>query len=87
MDGIRRPLPASDGATLGDFAVVGFLGRGGAGEVCRAEYILPKTPVALKVLHRGDDAGKARFAPHNGYIFVGRSVLGATASHESAEGR
>ena len=51
-----------DGAVVGDFAVVGFLGRGGSGEVYCAEHILLKTPVALKVLHRGDDAGKARFA-------------------------
>ena len=51
-----------DGATVGDFTVIGFLGRGGSGEVYRAEHKLLKTPIALKVLHRGDDAGKARFA-------------------------
>ncbi len=50
-----------DGATVGDFIVVGFLGRGGSGEVYRAEHRLLRTPVALKVLHRGDDAGRRRF--------------------------
>jgi len=56
------PAPMlEDGATVGDFTVVGFLGRGGSGEVYRAEHRLLKMPVALKVLHRGDEAGKARF--------------------------
>ena len=58
-----------DGATVGDFAVVGFLGRGGSGEVYRAEHRMLKTPVALKVLHRGDDAGKARFAREAEILF------------------
>ena len=56
------PAPMlEDGAAVGDFTVVGFLGRGGSGEVYRAEHRYLKTPVALKVLHRGDEAGKARF--------------------------
>ena len=56
------PAPMlEDGAVVGDFMVVGFLGRGGSGEVYRAEHRYLKTPVALKVLHRGDEAGKARF--------------------------
>jgi len=58
-----------DGATIGDFTVVGFLGRGGSGEVYRAEHRLLKTPVALKILHRNDDAGKARFAREAGILF------------------
>ena len=51
-----------DGATVGDFRIVGFLGRGGSGEVYRAEHGELKFPVAVKVLHRGDEVGKARFA-------------------------
>ena len=58
-----------DGATVGDFTVIGFLGRGGSGEVYRAEHRRLKTPVALKVLHRGDDAGKARFAREAEILF------------------
>lgn len=57
------PTPVlEDGAIIGDFTVVGFLGRGGSGEVYRAEHRLLKMPVALKVLYRADEAGKARFA-------------------------
>ncbi|MBQ5530613.1 MAG: serine/threonine protein kinase [Kiritimatiellae bacterium] len=56
------PPVLEDGAIVGDFTVVGFLGRGGSGEVYRAEHRLLKMPVALKVLYRGDEAGKARFA-------------------------
>ena len=51
-----------DGTTVGDFTVVGFLGRGGSGEVYRVEHKLLKTSAALKVLHRGDETSKARFA-------------------------
>lgn len=57
------PAPMlADGEIVGDYAIVGFLGRGGSGEVYRAEHRLLKMPVALKVLYRGDEAGKARFA-------------------------
>ena len=57
------PAPMlSDGATVGDFRIVGFLGRGGSGEVYRAEHRELKFPAAIKVLHRGDETGKARFA-------------------------
>ena len=57
------PAPMlSDGATVGDFRIVGFLGRGGSGEVYRAEHRELKFPAAIKVLHRGDEIGKARFA-------------------------
>jgi serine/threonine protein kinase len=56
------PAPMmSDGATVGDFKIVGFLGRGGSGEVYRAEHLELKFPAAIKVLHRGDETGKARF--------------------------
>ena len=56
------PTPVlEDGAIVDDFTVVGFLGRGGSGEVYRGEHRFLKTPVAIKVLHRGDEAGKARF--------------------------
>ncbi len=58
-----------DGAVVGDFTIIGFLGRGGSGEVYRAEYRLLNTPVALKVLHRGDDVGKARFAREAEILF------------------
>lgn len=57
------PAPMlSDGTAVGDFVVVGFLGRGGHGEVYRAEHRELKFPVAVKVLHRGDETGRARFA-------------------------
>ena len=57
------PAPMlSDGATVGDFRIVGFLGRGGSGEVYRAEHRELKFPAAIKLLHRGDETGKARFA-------------------------
>lgn len=55
------PPVLEDGAIVGDFTVVGFLGRGGSGEVYRGEHRFLKTPVAIKVLHRGDEAGKTRF--------------------------
>ena len=56
------PAPMlADGEIVGDYAIVGFLGRGGSGEVYRGEHRFLKTPVAIKVLHRGDEAGKARF--------------------------
>ena len=67
-DDTPEPL-LRDGATVGDYTVVGFLGRGGSGEVYRAEHRLLKTPVALKVLHRGDDAGKVRFAREAEILF------------------
>lgn len=64
------PTPVlEDGAIVGDFTVVGFLGRGGSGEVYRAEHRLLKMPVALKVLYRGDDVGKARFAREAEILF------------------
>ncbi len=56
------PAPMLDnGAVVGEFMVVGFLGRGGSGEVYRVEHRRLKTPAALKVLHRGDAAGEVRF--------------------------
>lgn len=67
-DDTPEPL-LRDGATVGDYTVVGFLGRGGSGEVYRAEHKLLKTPVALKVLYRGDDAGKLRFAREAEILF------------------
>ncbi len=58
-----------DGAVVGDFTIIGFLGRGGSGEVYRAEHRLLNTPVALKVLHRGDNVGKARFVREAEILF------------------
>jgi len=56
------PAPMlEDGAVVGEFAIVGFLGRGGSGEVYRGAHRRLKTPVAVKILHRGDAAGRARF--------------------------
>ena len=56
------PAPMlADGAVIGDYTIVGFLGRGGSGEVYRGEHRRLKTPVAVKILHRGDAAGRARF--------------------------
>ncbi len=61
VDGTPSPM-LSDGAVVGDFRVVGFLGRGGSGEVYRAEHRELGFAAALKVLHRGDESGKARFS-------------------------
>lgn len=56
------PAPMlEDGAVVGEFVIVGFLGRGGSGEVYRGAHRRLKTPVAVKILHRGDAAGRARF--------------------------
>lgn len=62
------PPMLPDGAMVGDFRIVGFLGRGGSGEVYRAEHRDLKFPVAVKVLHRGDEAGRARFAREAGML-------------------
>ncbi|MGN0852481.1 MAG: protein kinase [Kiritimatiellia bacterium] len=55
------PPMLSDGSIVGDFMIIGFLGRGGSGEVYRAEHRKLKFPAAVKVLHRGDETGAARF--------------------------
>lgn len=55
------PPMLSDGSVVGDFMIVGFLGRGGSGEVYRAEHRRLKFPAAVKVLHHGDETGAARF--------------------------
>lgn len=49
------------GTVVGDWRVLAFLGRGGSGEVYRAENTLLGTIGALKVLVRGDAKAKDRF--------------------------
>ena len=64
------PAPMlSDGTTVGEVIIVGFLGRGGSGEVYRVEHRLLKVPAALKILHRSDEIGKARFAREAEILF------------------
>lgn len=64
------PVPMlSDGTAVGEFIIVGFLGRGGSGEVYRVEHRLLKVPAALKILHRSDEIGKARFAREAEILF------------------
>ncbi len=55
-----KPLYAP-GTMVGDWKVLAFLGRGGSGEVYRAENILLGTTGALKVLVRGDAKSRDRF--------------------------
>ena len=55
-----KPLYVS-GTMVGDWKILAFLGRGGSGEVYRAENILLGTIGALKVLVRGDAKAKDRF--------------------------
>ena len=55
-----RPL-YEPGTVVDDWRVLAFLGRGGSGEVYRAENTLLGTIGALKVLVRGDAKAKERF--------------------------
>lgn len=65
---LRRHAPIGSGASLPDGARVGrwriaaFIARGGAGEVYRAVDDAIDRAAALKILHRTDDAARARFA-------------------------
>ena len=55
-----KPLHAP-GAMVGDWKILAFLGRGGSGEVYRAENTLLGSVGALKVLVREDAKSKGRF--------------------------
>ena len=57
---VPKPLYAP-GTKVGDWKVLAFLGRGGSGEVYRAENALLGTTGALKVLVREDAKAKERF--------------------------
>ncbi len=65
---LRRhaPIEASgeipDGTVVGDWRVAALVARGGSGEVYRAVHAETDRVAALKILHRDDDAARARFA-------------------------
>lgn len=51
-----------DGTIVGGWRIVALVSRGGSGEVYRAVHAETGKIAALKILHRGDDAARARFA-------------------------
>ena len=57
---VPKPLYVP-GAKVGDWKILAFLGRGGSGEVYRAENTLLGTTGALKVLAREDAKAQGRF--------------------------
>ncbi len=65
---LRRhaPIKASgeipDGAVVGGWRIAALVARGGSGEVYRAVHAETSQIAALKILHRDDDAARARFA-------------------------
>ena len=65
---LRRhaPIEASgeipDGAVIGGWRVAALVARGGSGEVYRAVHAETGQVAAFKILHRDDDAARARFA-------------------------
>ena len=65
---LRRhaPIKASgeipDDAVVGGWRIAALVARGGSGEVYRAVHAETSQVAALKILHRDDDAARARFA-------------------------
>ena len=59
----RMPTGASfqDGAVFGNWRVTAFLGKGGSGEVYRAEHVALGTSAAVKVLVRDESRARERF--------------------------
>ena len=67
-DWLRRHAPIEtsgeipDGTVIGGWRIAALVARGGSGEVYRAVHAETGRIAALKILHRGDDAARARFA-------------------------
>ena len=65
---LRRHAPIKatgeipDGTVMGGWRVAALVARGGSGEVYRAVHCETGQIAALKILHRDDDAARARFA-------------------------
>ena len=59
----RMPTGASfrDGSVFGNWRVTAFLGKGGSGEVYRAEHVALGTSAAVKVLVRDESRARERF--------------------------
>ena len=59
----RMPTGASfqDGAVFGNWRVTAFIGKGGSGEVYRAEHVALGTSAAVKVLVRDEPRARERF--------------------------
>lgn len=62
----HAPVPErgsfAPGEVFGDWRLTAFIGNGGTGETYCAVHLLLGTPAAVKVLIRGEDRVKARFA-------------------------
>src|SRR5439155_13829826 len=77
--GVTRPTPANHrfapGAIIaGRYRLVALLGRGGIGEVYRAEDLTLDQPVALKFLPEGVASDPARLAQFHNELQIARQV-------------
>jgi len=58
---VRKETLFTDGRTVGDWRLLGLLGRGGSGEVWRARQVSTGRTAAVKFLHRTTDQARERF--------------------------
>lgn len=58
---VEEPRLLAEGRSVGEWMIRAFLGKGGSGEVYRAEHRFLRIPVAIKVLYRDDSSIRGRF--------------------------